>query len=175
MPLPARAALLATTASALLLAASVAVSHDDPERTHPQRVAQAQPGAPAGATPEAPAAVPRVPRPPDALLYIVSPVDGATVDGPVTVRFGLRGMGVAPAGVARPDTGHHHLVVDAPTPPLDRPLPADERHIHFGGGQTETTLELAPGPHELQLVLADQDHVPHDPPLVSERIRITVR
>jgi hypothetical protein len=169
---PLRTALLAA-AAALLLAVPGARAHDTKEpHAHPAvGVAQAQPGAPAAAT----GPIKRVPRPADAVLYIVSPRDGETVEGPVTVRFGLKGMGVAPSGVARPDTGHHHLVVDAPTPPLDRPLPADAQHIHFGGGQTETTLELPPGPHELQLVLADQDHVPHDPPLVSERIRITVR
>jgi hypothetical protein len=83
-------------------------------------------------------------------------------------------MGVAPAGVASPNTGHHHLVVDAALPSLDLPLPADERNIHFGGGQTEVTLELAPGPHELQLILGDQNHIPHTPPLVSDRITITV-
>ena len=116
-----------------------------------------------------------MPRPPGAVLYFISPVQGSTMDSPVTVRFGLRGMGVAPAGVARPDTGHHHLIVDAPTPPLDQPVPNDAQHLHFGGGQTETVLELPPGTHELQLILADKDHVPHDPPLVSERITITVR
>lgn len=123
---------------------------------------------------DAAAALPRTPRPADAVLYFVSPADGATVQSPVTIRFGLKGMGVAPAGVDAPNTGHHHLVVDAPTPPLDLPLPADAQHIHFGGGQTETTLELPPGTHTLQLILADKVHIPHDPPLVSERITITV-
>lgn len=126
------------------------------------------------AAPAAAEALARTSRPADAELYFITPADGATLTGPVTVRFGLRGMGVAPAGVQTPNTGHHHLVVDAPTPPLDRPLPADEHHVHFGGGQTETTLELAPGTHTLQLILADHLHVPHDPPLVSDRITITV-
>jgi hypothetical protein len=116
----------------------------------------------------------RTPRPADARLYIVSPADGATVKSPVTVVFGLSGMGVAPAGVKYPNTGHHHLIVDAPLPPLDEPLPSDEHHLHFGGGQTETELELSPGRHTLQLVLGDHVHVPHDPPLVSKRITITV-
>lgn len=159
-------------AAALLLAPAAAGAHGDQKEPHDHPVtAQAQPGAGA----EAGKPLPRMPRPADAVLYILSPVDGATVESPVTVRFGLKGMGVAPAGVARPDTGHHHLVVDAPLPSLDQPLPSDAQHIHFGGGQTETTLTLAPGPHELQLVLADKDHVPHDPPLVSERIRFTVK
>jgi hypothetical protein len=119
--------------------------------------------------------IPRTPRPADAKLYIISPKSGETVASPVTIRFGLSGMGVAPAGVATPDTGHHHLVIDAPLPPMDGPLPKDDKHVHFGGGQTEVTVELAPGEHTIQLVLGDKDHVPHDPPLVSDRISITVR
>jgi hypothetical protein len=110
-----------------------------------------------------------------AQVYIISPSNGAVLSNPITVRFGLKGMGVAPAGVDKPNTGHHHLLIDVdPAPPLDQPLPADDQHRHFGGGQTEVTLELAPGTHTLQLLLADQNHVPHDPPLVSERITITV-
>lgn len=119
--------------------------------------------------------IPRTPRPADAKLYIISPTSGETVSNPVTVRFGLAGMGVAPAGVATPDTGHHHLIIDAPLPPLDLPLPKDDEHLHFGGGQTQTTLTLPPGKHTLQLVLGDKDHVPHDPPLVSEPVTFTVR
>jgi len=127
-----------------------------------------------GAATAAAGTIARTPRPADAKLYIISPKDGETVSSPVTVRFGLTGMGVAPAGVGTVATGHHHLIVDAPLPPLDAPLPKDDKHIHFGGGQTETTLELAPGKHTLQMVLGDKDHVPHDPPLVSEPITITV-
>ena len=115
------------------------------------------------------------PSRPGAAAYIISPVDGATVGNPVTVRFGLRGMGVAPAGVERPDTGHHHLLIDLDTlPAAGMPIPTDDKHRHFGGGQTETTLELAPGRHTLQLLLADHAHTPHNPPVVSERITITV-
>ena len=117
----------------------------------------------------------RTPAPEGVELYIIAPADGATVESPVTVRFGLRGMGVAPAGVGAAATGHHHLLVDTELPDLTRPIPADERHRHFGGGQTEVTLDLARGPHTLQLVLGDQNHVPHDPPVVSPRITITVR
>jgi hypothetical protein len=116
----------------------------------------------------------RTPRPPDAKLYIISPKNGETVSSPVQVRFGLTGMGVAPAGVASEKTGHHHLIIDAPLPPLDVPLPNDEKHVHFGGGQTEVAIELAPGKHTLQMVLGDKDHVPHVPPLISEQIEITV-
>jgi hypothetical protein len=118
---------------------------------------------------------PRSPAPSSAAVYIISPADGEVVHGPVTVKFGLEGMGVAPAGVAAPDTGHHHLLIDVEAlPPLDQPLPANEHIRHFGGGQTQTTLRLAPGTHTLQLVLGDANHVPHDPPLVSAPIRIRV-
>ncbi len=113
---------------------------------------------------------------PDARVYIISPTDGEVVSSPLTVRFGLQGMGVAPAGVDRPNTGHHHLLVDlVELPAAGSPIPADEQHIHFGGGQTETTLELAPGKHTWQLIMGNQNHVPHDPPVVSERITITVK
>jgi hypothetical protein len=97
----------------------------------------------------------RTPAPSDAEVYIISPQDGDTVTSPVTVRFGLRGMGVAPAGVDKPNTGHHHLLIDAGPPALDAPIPADGNHKHFGGGQTETTIELTPGKHTLQLILGD--------------------
>jgi hypothetical protein len=117
----------------------------------------------------------RTPSPEGAKLYIISPVDGAAVENPITVRFGLRGMGVAPAGVATAATGHHHLLVDAELPDLDRPIPSDDRHRHFGGGQTEVSLELAPGTHTLQLLLGDRNHVPHDPPVLSPRITVIVR
>jgi hypothetical protein len=111
---------------------------------------------------------------PDARIYFITPEAGQSVSSPVTVRFGLAGMGVAPAGVERSGTGHHHLVIDADPPALDRPIPSDAHHRHFGGGQTEVSIELPPGEHTLQLVLADHLHVPHDPPVVSERISITV-
>ncbi|BCO31941.1 hypothetical protein TspCOW1_20440 [Thiohalobacter sp. COW1] len=108
-------------------------------------------------------------------LYFITPVDGATVESPVTVRFGLRNFGVAPAGVEKAGTGHHHLVVDADLPPLDQPIPATEHYIHFGGGQTETSVELEPGKHTLQLLMGDHRHIPHDTPVVSEKITITVK
>ena len=118
--------------------------------------------------------IPRQPSPEGAEVYFVSPHDGEVVKGPVTVRFGLRGMGGAPAGTEKAATGHHHLIIDAPLPDPGLPIPADAKHIHFGGGQTETTLELPPGDHTLQLVLGDAGHVPHDPPVFSERITIHV-
>ena len=118
--------------------------------------------------------VPRTAAPEGASVYFITPENGAEVSSPVTVRFGLQGMGVAPAGVDHPSTGHHHLLVDTGLSAVDRPIPADTRHVHFGGGQTETRIELSPGPHELQLVLGDRLHIPHDPPVVSDRITITV-
>ena len=117
----------------------------------------------------------RAPAPEGAELYFISPADGETVRSPVTVRFGLRGMGVAPAGVSKPHTGHHHLLIDTEVPSYDEPLPSiPGKILHFGGGQTETSVELPPGRHTLQLVLGDHNHVPHDPPVVSKRIAITV-
>lgn len=118
--------------------------------------------------------IPREPSPEGARLYIITPEDGATVKSPVTVRFGLEGMGVAPAGVQKPATGHHHLIIDAPLPPAGLPVPADANHVHFGGGQTEVTLELSPGTHTLQLLLGDSRHVPHDPPVSSAVVTINV-
>ncbi len=107
------------------------------------------------------------------MAYIVSPANGATVSSPVKVVFGLNGMGVAPAGVQANNTGHHHLLVNgAQLPNLDMPLGSDV--THFGGGQTETTIELEPGTHTLQLILGDHLHIPHNPPVTSEKITITV-
>ena len=169
----------------------------------------------------------RAPAPMGAAVYFITPADGETVTSPVTVRFGLEGMGVAPAGIDKPNTGHHHLLIDAPDlppldepipadgetladpitvrfglkgmgvapagidkantghhpllidtpdlPPLDEPIPADDHHKHFGGGQTETTIDLPPGTHTLQLLLADQNHTAFDPPIISKRITITVQ
>lgn len=112
---------------------------------------------------------------------IISPADGATVSGPVLVVFGLSGMGVAPAGVEKDMTGHHHLLINRlPFGEEDYDdatlgIPADENHMHFGGGQTEVMLDLPAGTHTLQLLLGDHNHVPHDPPVMSERITITVQ
>jgi hypothetical protein len=118
----------------------------------------------------------RTPAPDGAMVYIVTPEDGATLSNPVTVVFGLRGMGVAPAGVEHPNTGHHHLLINVDSREVDfsEPLPADDRHRHFGGGQTEVTLDLPAGTHQLWLVLGDEFHVPHDPPVVSAPITVTV-
>lgn len=118
----------------------------------------------------------RTPSPPGAEVYIISPRNGATVKSPVLVRFGLKPvMGVAPAGVKFDNTGHHHLLIDTDAPAgMAAPLPATDNIKHFGKGQTETSLTLTPGKHTLQLLFADQNHVPHDPPVISKKITITV-
>jgi hypothetical protein len=122
-----------------------------------------------------PAFADRTPSPAGAEVYIVSPKDGAKVKSPVTVVFGLKGMGIAPAGIKFDNTGHHHLLVDADPPgDLSKPLPADEHNVHFGKGQTEGSVTLAPGKHTLQLLLADSLHTPHEPAVMSKKITITV-
>jgi hypothetical protein len=113
--------------------------------------------------------------PAGAEAYIISPRNGAKVHGPVLVQFGLKGMGIAPAGFKMENTGHHHLLIDTDAPSdLGAPLPATDKIVHFGKGQTETTLHLAPGKHTLQLLLGDQNHIPHNPPVMSKKITITV-
>lgn len=162
----------------LLLGDHEHVPHDPPvmsprirvrvvEGTATASVAQPAPP-PAGGKPAL------TPAPNDAAVYFVYPRDGDVIFPTSTIRFGLRNMGVAPAGIVKPNTGHHHLVIDAPTPPLDVAIPADLNHIHLGGGQTERKITLPPGEHTLQLILADHDHVPHDPPIISERITVLV-
>ena len=112
--------------------------------------------------------------PPDAKVYIIWPSDGQVIKGGFWVRMGLSGAGIAPAGVQKANTGHHHLLVDVDLPPLDQPIPNDRNHLHFGLGQTEARIELPPGKHTLQLLLGDENHIPHQPPLYSKRITITV-
>lgn len=117
----------------------------------------------------------RTPSPAGAEVYIISPKDGATVKSPVTVVFGLKGMGVAPAGVKFEASGHHHLLIDTDVPAdMNAPLPTTDQVKHFGKGQTEASVELTPGKHTLQLVLGDQNHTPHNPPVVSKKITVTV-
>ncbi|MFQ5559398.1 MAG: DUF4399 domain-containing protein [Nitrospinota bacterium] len=117
------------------------------------------------------------PSPEGAAVYIISPSQGEVVSNPVTVKFGLVGMGVAPAGMKKPNTGHHHLVVDIPgwTPSTKKQLPKGELVRHYGGGQTQTTLDLGPGKHTLQILFGDSNHTLHDKPVISERITIFVR
>ena len=118
----------------------------------------------------------RTPSPAGAKVYIVSPKNGATVTSPVTVTFGIKGMTLAPAGSKDPNTGHHHLLIDTDPPAdLSLPLPSiPDKVVHFGKAQTETTVTLPPGKHTLQLLLADGNHIPHNPPVISKKITITV-
>ena len=119
------------------------------------------------------AEVQRTAAPPGAKVYFIQPADGSTVPQTFTVKFGLENMGVAPAGTDKPATGHHHLLIDRDLPPLDQPMGGDI--MHFGGGQTEAQVTLPPGTHTLQLLLGDMNHVPHDPPIYSDKITITVQ
>lgn len=121
------------------------------------------------------AQTPRTAAPKGAEVYFISPKDGESIKGPVTVRFGLKGMGIAPAGVVKENTGHHHLLIDVESIDLSLPIASDDTHKHYGGGQTETLLELPPGKHTLQMVLGDLNHFAHDPPILSKKITITVK
>lgn len=117
------------------------------------------------------------PAPDGAEVYFINVNDGDTLTNPVTIQFGLKGMGVAPAGTEKEGTGHHHLIINEAIEgeELIEPIPADDQHKHFGGGQTEVTLDLPAGEHVLQLVVGDLNHIPHDPPIMSERITVTVK
>lgn len=159
----------------LLFADHEHVPHDPPVMSQKirVRVQEASATATAAAQP-ARTASGRTPAPNDAAVYFIYPRGGTRIFATSTIRFGLRNMGVAPAGVVRPNTGHHHLLIDVPTPPLDGAIPADLNHIHLGNGQTERKITLPPGEHTLQLILGDDQHVPHDPPIMSERITIYV-
>lgn len=118
----------------------------------------------------------RTPAPAQAYVYIGWPNDGETIHAQrFKVWFGTRYFGVAPAGVDKPNTGHHHLLIDTDVPALDEPIPNDKNHLHFGAGQTETYLELPPGKHTLQSIMGDANHVPFDPPLMTRRITIYVK
>ena len=162
----------------LLLGDHEHVPHDPPvvsPRIRVRVVADGQTAVAASPSPHAHGAGrARTASPNDAAVYFVYPRDGDRIYPTSTIRFGLRNMGVAPAGVAKPNTGHHHLLVDTEPPSFGEPIPADLNHIHLGGGQTEYKLTLPNGRHTLQLLLADENHVPHDPPVISERITVIV-
>jgi hypothetical protein len=161
---------LLTCLAVLLAACAPSGSETESNAVEPPAATPAPAAAPAAVT-----GLTRKPAPAGARAYIISPENGATVSSPVRVVFGLSGAGIAPAGIVKADTGHHHLLIDTPVPALDLPIPADERHIHFGGGQTETTVTLMPGMHTLQILLGDEVHIPHDPPLLSEVVTIEVQ
>jgi len=156
------------TVSCLLLAAACG---QDPAQEAPADEA----AAPEQAAQQPTATPVRRPSPPGAVAYIISPPDGATVENPVRVLFGLRGAGIVPAGIEREGAGHHHLLIDAALPDLNGAIPSDENHRHFGAGQTEVEIELAPGSHRLQLLLGDERHIPHEPPILSDLITVEVR
>jgi len=122
-----------------------------------------------------PMALAGTPSPPGASVYFHYPLDGIHVPQRFTVRIGLKEMGVAPAGVDKPNTGHHHLLIDTDAGDLTEPIPSDYNHIHLGNGQTEVVLTLPPGPHTLQLLLGDYKHIPHTPPVMSKKITVYVR
>ena len=158
--------------SALVVAAfATTVSRADDATPTPAQPAPAQP-APTPA-PSEPKFGP-TPSPAGAKVYFIDLKDGAVVPPKFVIHFGLRNMGVAPAGSDRANSGHHHLLIDTDLPPLDKPIPNDFNHLHFGGGQTEAEVELSPGEHTLQLLLGDKKHVPFNPPVMSDRIRVTV-
>ena len=116
----------------------------------------------------------RTPSPEGARVFFISPADGDTVSSPVKIVFGIEGMDVVPAGTEAPHSGHHHILIDAELPNLSFPIPADENYVHFGDGSTETEITLEPGEHTLQMLLGDHLHIPHDPPLMSDRITVYV-
>ena len=122
----------------------------------------------------APAALPRTASVGGASVFFITPADGDTVSNPVSIEFGIEGMAVVPAGDNSPDSGHHHLLIDTGLPDLGMPIPADDQHVHFGDGSTSTEITLEPGQHTLQMLLGDHLHIPHDPPLASDVITITV-
>ena len=134
----------------------------------------AEPAPVQSAQSSAPPSMPRQPAPANARLYFVTPADGDTVSSPVRVEFAVDGMEVVPAGTEAANSGHHHIIVDVDLPPMNLPIPADANHVHFGDGSSSAELTLEPGEHTLQLLFADHLHIPHDPPVVSERITITV-
>jgi len=131
----------------------------------------AEPARPGGAAATGPQ---RSVAPPGAAVFIISPQNGATVSSPVQVKFGVSGIDIAPAGQLAANSGHHHLLIDTELANPDQPVPADAQHLHYGKGQTEATIDLEPGQHTLQLVLADGNHVPHQAPIVSKIVTITV-
>ena len=121
-----------------------------------------------------PTTLARSTSPEGASVHFVTPSNGATVNNPIRIEFGIKGMVVVKAGENRPDSGHHHLLIDTSLPNLAYPIPADTQHKHFGDGSTATEITLEPGEHTLQMLLGDYLHIPHDPPVVSEPITITV-
>jgi hypothetical protein len=162
-----------TVSTAVLAVAAAAVFAQDQAKPAAPHPAAAHPAAPAGVLPPA-----VTPSPPGARVYFIDLKDGDEVPSEVLIRFGLSGMGVAPAGFYLENTGHHHLLVDMDVSeiPAGTPLPTiDGKSLHYGLGQTEAKVKLTPGKHTLQLVLGNYSHILHDPPVVSEKITVTVK
>lgn len=121
-----------------------------------------------------PVTIARTPSPDGARVFFITPADGDTVTNPITIEFGIEGMSVAKAGDEQPNSGHHHLLIDTDLRDPGMPIPADSNHVHFGDGSTSTRMSLEPGTHSLRMLLGDYRHIPHDPPVISEPITITV-
>ena len=154
--------------SAVILLTGIACSQGDD-------MSAAEPAAPqATAEPAAPQGMPRTASVEGTAVFFVTPRDESTVSSPVILNFAVSGMAVTTSGDNTPMTGHHHVIIDAELPALDMPIPADANRVHFGDGSSTTELDLAPGEHTLQLLFADYLHIPHDPPVYSDRITITV-
>lgn len=133
-----------------------------------------EPAAEPADTPAAVAALPRSASPAGARVFFISPTDGDTVSNPIRVEFGIEGMDVVKAGDKQSNSGHHHLLIDTELPDPAMPIPASEQHIHFGDGSTSTEITLSAGKHTLRLLLGDHQHIPHDPPVMSDPITISV-
>lgn len=162
-----------TRSLSLLLSATVLLAACKKEEAAPAAAPAAEPAAAAPAA--AAEGLKSSPAPEGAKVSFADLKDGATVSSPLLVKFVAEGITLAPAGTEEPSSGHHHLVIDAELPPADAPIPSNANYVHFGKAQTETTIELTPGTHTLQLVFANGQHVPFNPPLASEKITVTVK
>lgn len=160
------------TPTMLLSAIVLAVAIPGCSRDEGETAATPDAGDASGNT--APASLPRTPAPDGARVFFISPADGDTVSNPVVIEFGAEGVSIVKAGVDEPASGHHHLIIDAELPDPSLPIPADDNYVHFGDGSARTERTLDPGTHTLQLLLGDHLHIPHDPPIVSNVITITV-
>ena len=157
----------------IVLSSTILILAACAEEPAEQSTAAPQPEATAEAAAEV-AALPRSVSADGASVFFITPANGDTVSNPITIEFGISGMDVVKAGNNQPHSGHHHLLIDTDLPDPGLPIPADEHHIHFGDGSTSTQISLPPGEHNLQMLLGDHLHIPHDPALVSEPLTITV-
>lgn len=167
---------LLLTLSAVSLALISACGGSEPDAADAAAEKASANDSPAQAAPAAtePAGLPRSESVSGASVYFITPANGATVSNPIDIEFGIDGMELVPAGVNQPFSGHHHLLIDTELPPFNQPIPADANHVHFGDGSSSTQITLEPGEHKLLLLLGDHLHIPHDPPVTSETITITV-